>query len=87
MCAVERRATNPAVIGRTAVPSTRRPGHLAASEQVDMQVGYALAGVGAGVDYEAVAVHEAELLRHSARRHDQVAEEGFVRLGGLVRPT
>ena len=51
-----------------------RPVELAAGEEVNVEMGDGLAGIGSVVDHEAEAFGEIELFRDDAGREDQVAE-------------
>src|SRR5262245_59455947 len=56
----------------------RRPIQLAAGEDVQVQMEYALARLGAVVHHETECIAHAELLRHFAGRKQQVPEQSLV---------
>ncbi len=61
----------------------RGPGHGAAAEEVDVEVGDGFAAVGAVVHHEAEAVIEVELVGDFGGDEEEVADEGLVGGGGL----
>lgn len=61
-----------------------RPGHLAARDEVHVEVGDGFAGVGAIVNHDAKAGGEVEFLRNHAGNDEEVAEDGLVFGGGFA---
>jgi hypothetical protein len=62
------------------------PGHVAAAEQMDVQVIDGLAAVGAGVDDETIATGQVLVLRNLHGGGEEMAEQGGVlRCGVCVR--
>ena len=61
---------------------TRRPGHLATGEKMDVKMGHGFARVRTVVDHEAKAGGEIEFLRELRGNLEQVTEDWFVSSGG-----
>lgn len=66
--------------------SARGPVELAATQQVDVQVGHGFAAVRAIVDHDAVTGGEVELAGQVGGGEQQVAEQGLVGERRLVDP-
>jgi hypothetical protein len=62
---------------------SRRPGHGAPAEQVDVEMVDGLAAIRASIDDDAVALAEALLLCYARGHTQQVAEQAGLRVVGL----
>jgi hypothetical protein len=65
---------------------SRRPQHLPLAEEVHVEMRNAFAGIGAVVDDEAEALHQAEFLGDDAADDNKMADQRFVGSGGIADP-